>query len=76
MSAENQEFELLYKGRLNGDQKKRLKNLFDMMYSPREIADEIGFNKGQIYNVYLKEGCPHERDDRRQIWINGLAFRE
>ncbi|MBG0786148.1 MAG: hypothetical protein H0S79_13715 [Anaerolineaceae bacterium] len=70
----NQEVSL-QKGRLDGAQKNRLRKLFDMMYSPKELSDEIGFNVRQIYQVYVPNGCPHERDERRHIWINGVAFK-
>jgi hypothetical protein len=26
--------------------------------------------------VYVPAGCPHERDAKNNIWINGKAFRE
>lgn len=45
-----------------------------MMYSPRELAEEVGFHTDQVYNVYLPLGCPHERDERKHIQINGKAF--
>ena len=41
----------------------------------RELADEIGFNVRQMYRVYIPNGCPHNRDDSRHLWINGLEFR-
>ena len=65
----------LLRGRLNGAQKNRLRNLFDMIYKPKELADEIGFNVRQVYRVYIPNGCPHERDEWRHIWINGLEFK-
>ncbi|MCB2210336.1 hypothetical protein KQH62_05520 [bacterium] len=65
----------LLRGRLSGAQKNRLRKLFDMMYRPSELAEEIGFDVRQIYLVYIPNGLPHERDDRRHIWINGLAFK-
>jgi len=65
---------VLLRGRLDGMQRNRLKGLFDMLYSPRELADEIGINKDQIYIVYIPFGCSHERDDRNHILINGKEF--
>lgn len=62
------------KGRLNGRQRNRLNRLLDMMYKPSEIADEVGFTVRQFYRVYIKLGCPHQRDKRNHIWINGKAF--
>lgn len=67
---------IILKGRLNGMQRNRLKGLFDMMYSPRELAEEIGVHIDQIYNVYVPLGCPEERDGRNHILINGKAFAE
>jgi hypothetical protein len=66
--------EIVLKGRLDGIQRNRLKSLFDMMYSARELAEEIGINIDQIYCVYIPLGCPEERDDRNHILINGKAF--
>lgn len=63
-------------GRLNGTQRNKLKSLFDMMYSPRELAEEIGFDQDRVYIIYVPLGCPHERDEQNHILINGLAFAE
>ena len=68
--------EIELRGRLSGQQKTRLQNLFDMMYRPSELADEIGFDKRQIYRVYLPLGLPHDRNQRNHVWINGLVFRD
>jgi hypothetical protein len=68
--------EILLKGRLSGAQKMRLKRLFDMPYKPSELAEEIGFSVRQVYRVYIPAGCPHHRDERNHLWINGKAFRE
>ncbi len=67
---------MILKGRLNGRQHNRLKRLFDMMYKPKELAEEIGIDVSQIYRVYLEMGCPHERDRRNHYWINGKALYE
>lgn len=47
-----------------------------MLYSPSELADEVGVDKNQIYRVYVPLGCPHERDKNNHFLINGKAFRE
>jgi len=65
---------ILLCGRLDGRQRNRLKGLFDMLYSPSELANEIGINKDQIYMVYIPYGCLHERDERNHILINGKEF--
>jgi hypothetical protein len=67
---------MILKGRLDGKQRNKLKSLFDMMYSPRELAEEIGMHIDQVYAVYVPLGCPHERDKRDHILINGKAFAE
>lgn len=64
----------LLKGRLDGQQRNRLKGLLDMMYRPSELAEEVGFDQNQVYIVYVPLGCPHERDKNNHIWINGLDF--
>jgi hypothetical protein len=66
--------EILLQGRLKGYQRMRLIKLLDMMYTPQELADEIGFSRRQVYRVYLPVGCPHERDKLRRIWIHGKTF--
>jgi len=68
--------EMILKGRLDGIQRNRLKSLFDMMYSARELAEEIGMSIDQIYNVYVPLGCPQERDEKNHFLINGKAFAE
>ncbi len=47
-----------------------------MMYSPKQLAEEIGFHIDQIYAVYIPLGCPHDRDRKNHILINGEAFAE
>jgi hypothetical protein len=67
--------EYIFKGRLNGSQRNKVKGLLNMMYSPKELADEIGINKNQIYRVYLPLNCPHEKDSLGRISFHGLSFR-
>lgn len=66
--------EYIFKGRLNGTQRNKVKGLLNMMYSPRELAEEIGIDKNQIYRVYLPLNCPHEKDTYGRIRIHGLSF--
>ena len=68
--------QIVLRGRLNGVQRNRLKGLFEMLYSPRELAEEIGINTDQIYSVYVPLGCPEERDGKNHILINGKTFAE
>jgi hypothetical protein len=64
------------KGRLKGTQKRKLHQLLDMLYTPAEIANELGFGKRQFYRVYIPAGCPHKREENGHLWINGTAFRQ
>lgn len=64
------------RGRLKGFQRMRLRKLLDMMYLPSELAEEIGFHVQQVYRVYVPLGCPHDRDAKNHLWINGKAFAE
>jgi hypothetical protein len=67
---------VLLRGRLDGKQRNHLKRLLDMLYKPRELAQELGINIDQVYLVYIPLGCPHRRDGKRYIEINGKEFRE
>ncbi len=67
---------LFLKGRLNGSQRNKVKGLLNMLYSPRELAEEIGIEKDQVYRVYIPEGCPHVKDKMNHILINGISFKD
>ena len=64
----------LLRGRLDHKRRCRLARLLDMMVTPHELADEIGFNPRQVYRVFLPSGCPHQRDEKNRIWINPKPF--
>lgn len=64
------------RGRLNGAQRTRLGSLLNMMYRPSELAEVVGFAVRQVYRVYVPLGCPHDRDEKGHIWVNGAVFRE
>jgi hypothetical protein len=49
--------ETILKGRLDGKQRNRLKGLFDMLYTPKELAEEICIDIHQVYYVYVPLGC-------------------
>lgn len=66
----------LLKGRLKGAQRQKLSQLLDMLYTPSEIGETLGFGRRQFYRVYIPAGCPHERDGNNRLWINGAAFRD
>jgi hypothetical protein len=64
------------KGRLKGNQIRYLSRLLDMLYTPTEIAREIGCARRQFYRVYLPAGSPNIRKDNGSVWINGAEFRK
>ncbi|MEW6402935.1 MAG: hypothetical protein AB1649_14130 [Chloroflexota bacterium] len=66
---------MVLKGRLSGGQRMRLRALFDMLYKPSELAEDIGVTARQVYRVYLPLGCPFVKENGR-ILINGKAFAE
>lgn len=66
---------MLLQGRLKGYQRMKLRTLFDMLYTPSELAREVGFTVRQIYRFYIPFGCPCVRDGAR-LFINGLRFAE
>ena len=67
--------ELFLKGKLNGSQRNKVKRLLNMLYTPGELADEIGVSQQQVYRVYIAYGCPHRKDNRGRIWVNGEEFK-
>lgn len=67
--------EIILRGRLDGKQRNRVKGLLNMLYTPGELAEQIGINKNQIYRVYIPAGCPHSKDGRSHIFINGKDFK-
>ena len=68
--------EIILKGRLKGYQRMKLQKLLDMLYTPSELAREIGFTRRQVYRVYVPLGCPNIKDDNGRRWINGREFAE
>ena len=67
---------MLLQGRLKGYQRMQMYKLLDMLYTPSELAKAVGFERRQVYRVYIPAGCPHERDEKKYLWVNGKAFRE
>lgn len=70
------EYNSLLKGRLTGTQRRKLVQLLDMLYTPAELAEILGFGRRQFYRVYVPAGCPHEREGNGHLWINGAVFRK
>ena len=62
------------RGRLHGSQLANLRKLYDMLYTPGELAAALGVARRQFYRVYVPLGCPHSRDESGHLWINGAEF--
>ena len=60
-------------GRLSGIQRLKSWELLDMMYTPSELALEIGITTRQIYRVYIPLGVPAVKV-RGRLFINGEVF--
>jgi hypothetical protein len=43
------------------------------MYSPSELADELGLNPRSIYKRYIPAGMPHVKDAAGHVWLHGPA---
>lgn len=48
----------------------RAPGLLPMLYSPRELGQELRIPDRTI-REWLGKGLPHLRDERRHIWIDG-----
>jgi hypothetical protein len=66
----------LQRGRLKKQQLLNLSKLLDMLYTPAELAEIVGFTRRQVYRVYMHMECPHIYDETHHLWINGAEFRE
>lgn len=62
------------RGKLNRTQQANLRKLYDMHYTPAELAAALGVTRRQFYRVYVPLGCPHNRDESGHLWINGAEF--
>ena len=51
----------------------RAPGLLPMLYTPSELADELGLTAPTIRD-WLSRGLPHQRDDHGRLWINGAEF--
>ena len=65
---------MITRGRLNGSQRMRLNYLLDMLYTPQELANEIGITRRQIYRVYRHMDMPCTIDATGHVYINGKEF--
>jgi len=51
----------------------RSPGLLPMLYSPRELSEELGIAESTLRD-WLQTDVPHQRDHRNRIWINGESF--
>ena len=51
----------------------RAPGLLPMMYTTRELAEELKVSFQDIKRL-VDGGAPHERDSRQHLWIDGTAF--
>ena len=51
----------------------RAPGLLPMLYKVRELADDLGIPERTLRD-WLKNGAPHHRDTRKNIWVNGEVF--
>jgi len=54
----------------------KLSRLLYMKYKPSEIAEILDIGVDVVYQNYLKNGCPFEKNEKGNIWIIGTYFRE
>jgi hypothetical protein len=47
--------------------------LLPMLYSPRELCEELGIPESTLRD-WLQMGAPFQRDNRNRIWIQGEKF--
>ena len=59
---------------LTTGQRHKAKRLLNMLYTPGEIAEELGVTRDHIYKVLIPAGLPHTKDSRRHLWIHGPAL--
>lgn len=62
--------------RLNRSQIGRMKRLLDMQYTVAELAREVGLSVDAVYRTYIPAGVPVHIDEKKRVWIHGLAFSE
>jgi hypothetical protein len=62
--------------RLTSRVRARASGLLDMLYTPAELADELGVAVSTVRLSYLPNGAPHTKDEAGRAWIPGRAFAE
>src|SRR5438132_5461129 len=49
----------------------RARGLLDMMYTPLELADELGLPQQYIYRQLIPAGLPYINDATGHLWLHG-----
>jgi hypothetical protein len=57
--------------RLGKEARAKAVGLLDMLYTPTELAEELGLNLAMLYHQLLPAGLPHSKDSTGHIWIHG-----
>ena len=53
------------------EQRLRANGLLDMLYTPAELADELGIDQRDVYYRLMPAGLPHTKDSTGHIWLHG-----
>ena len=56
---------------LSREARLRANGLLDMLYTPAELADELGIDQRDIYRRLLPAGIPCRKDKTGHIWLHG-----
>ncbi|HEY4689649.1 MAG TPA: hypothetical protein VIK33_10080 [Anaerolineae bacterium] len=56
---------------LSREARLRANGLLDMLYTPAEMADELGIQQRDVYEKLLPAGLPHQRDETGHLWLHG-----
>lgn len=59
--------------RLGKEARAKAVGLLDMLYTPTELAEELGLNPAMLYHQLIPAGLPHSKDSAGHIWIHGAA---
>ncbi len=51
----------------------RANGLLDMLYTPAEMAGELGIEEREMYDRLIPAGLPTMNDDAGHVWLHGPA---
>jgi hypothetical protein len=58
---------------LSRDARTRAPWLLDMLYTPAELARELGISRRSIHDTLIPHGLPCQKDDKGRVWLHGPA---